>query len=633
MNRPAAVNLAMVDDRLRSIDAPGTRALLERWMLTFACTHTRFPVDEALLLGWQWAQRCGHETIATNGHEPWCARPMPATAAEWSADGCVVDPDTLPLVLEGEDGELVEYHVLYDTVTVEEERSVYVEHSPELEPLAPHPSGDVHREFDDVLTYRERLMLSHLWQIGAVVGWDDPGEETLTRVMVEEYRGLPGPDILVRRLLIRPGAEGVDVMTLVLRFLAETAWLMVLGRHLGEVVEKPLAEVSTPLELGLAVEVTRQRTGVGRQYANMDAYRFLEEETGLPAPEELRWWLVFEVAQLMEDLLLGHGPGEDWDEEDWEDEDWEDEADDPEEIHADTLRHLDRLMAEVPEEKEDLVTSWLRDFVCDNPRFSTEQAVALGWQLYERFGDMMAENPRLRGRTGDLELRTEEEWTVRGRRVRDDACPLYAPGSHGGVVAFLLSSDTEVVDTLGALISDETDSDFFHHRAPTEDTPELESLHGYVSDYELDLLRNVTRLGIRPEVVYGLEPDDLALWSDEEEGQEVCYMPLVVDEDRSVMRMAMDRVMNILMADLLGEFEEAEFSDGRFVVSSTLLEEELAVLIAARRLGLEEEPVLDEAWDFFFGDVPPDDVRWGLVYRAAANLDHLMRGYCWNSSD
>lgn len=621
MNRPAAVNLAMVDDRLRSIDAPGTRALLERWMLTFACTHTRFPIDEALLLGWQWGQRCGHETIATSGREPWCARPMPATAAEWSADGCVVDPDTLPLVLEGEDGELVEYHVLYDTVTVEEERSVYVDHFPELEPLDQHPKADGHREFEDVLTVRERLMLSHLWQIGAVVGWDAPEEETLTRVVAEEYRGLPGPDTLVRRLLIRPDTGGVDVMTLVLRFLAETAWLMVLGRHLGEVVEEPLAEVSTPLELGLAVEVTRRRTGVGRQYANMDAYRFLEEETGPPAPEELRWWLVYEVAQLMEDLLLGDGLGEDW------------EEDDPAEVHADALRHLDRLMAEVPEEREDLVTSWLRDFVCDNPRFATEQAVALGWQLYERFGDIMAENPRLRGRTGDLELRTEEEWTVRGRRVRDDACPLFAPGSHGGVVAFLLSSDTEVVDTLGDLTSDETDSDFFHHRAPTDDTPELESLHGYVSDYELDLLRNITRMGVRPEMVYGLEPDDLVPWSDEEEGNEVCYMPLVVDEDRSVMRIAMDRVVNMLMADLLGEFEDAEFSDGRFVVSSTLVEEELAVLIVAHRLGLDEEPILDEAWDFFFGDVSPADVRWGLVYLAAGNLDHLMRGYRWNSSD
>lgn len=621
MNRPAAVNLAMVDDRLRSIDAPGTRALLERWMLTFACTHTRFPIDEALLLGWQWGQRCGHETIATSGREPWCARPMPATAAEWSADGCVVDPDTLPLVLEGEDGELVEYHVLYDTVTVEEERSVYVDHFPELEPLDQHPKADGHREFEDVLTVRERLMLSHLWQIGAVVGWDAPEEETLTRVVAEEYRGLPGPDILVRRLLIRPDTGGVDVMTLVLRFLAETAWLMVLGRHLGEVVEEPLAEVSTPLELGLAVEVTRRRTGVGRQYANMDGYRFLEEETGPPAPEELRWWLVYEVAQLMEDLLLGDGLGEDW------------EEDDPAEVHADALRHLDRLMAEVPEEREDLVTSWLRDFVCDNPRFATEQAVALGWQLYERFGDIMAENPRLRGRTGDLELRTEEEWTVRGRRVRDDACPLFAPGSHGGVVAFLLSSDTEVVDTLGDLTSDETDSDFFHHRAPTDDTPELESLHGYVSDYELDLLRNITRMGVRPEMVYGLEPDDLVPWSDEEEGNEVCYMPLVVDEDRSVMRIAMDRVVNMLMADLLGEFEDAEFSDGRFVVSSTLVEEELAVLIVAHRLGLDEEPILDEAWDFFFGDVSPADVRWGLVYLAAGNLDHLMRGYRWNSSD
>ena len=131
----------------------------------------------------------------------------------------------------------------------------------------------------------------------------------------------------------------------------------------------------------------------------------------------------------------------------------------------------------------------------------------------------------------------------------------------------------------------------------------------------------------------GLEPDDLVPWSDEEEGNEVCYMPLVVDEDRSVMRIAMDRVVNMLMADLLGEFEDAEFSDGRFVVSSPLVEEELAVLIVAHRLGLYEERMLDEAWDFFFGDVSPADVRWGLVYLAAGNLDHLMRGYRWNSSD
>lgn len=620
-----------IDTRFSTIDAAPARATVERWLLTFIADHTRFTVLDAALLGWQWGMRLGVDTLSTAGQEDWVRHPMPATPAEWAADGALINPDTVPLVLHHTDG-THEYHVLYDTVAVDDDLHGSLDTSPQLEPLSPENQARTYRQFDQVLTVRERVMLGHLGRIGLEFGWRAAGEEATARVE-EGHREARS----YRRLLVPRGGGVLDVMTLVLRFLAESAWVLVLERRRGGAVEVPLAEVSTPLELGLAVEVTRRRLNVGEQHANGAAFRYLTLETTLPAPAEFRWGLVLEVAQLMEDLLLGHGPGAAEDVEGVEGvEGVEDpDDDDPEEIFGEPLRYLDWLMDGVPVGGEPLVATWLRGVVGDNPQFTTEQAVALAWQLWERCGDLTAGYSTVLGPAGDLEVRTEDEWATRGRHVASDARPLYAPGSHGEVVALLLAGDTEVVDDSAAVVADLMDGvgerDLRHHRAPTGDTPELESLRGYVSDYERDLLRNVTRIGLHVEMadwdVWG--PDDLGLYDDDG----VMYLPVTVPEDRSVMRMALDRVMNVLMADLLGEFEDAPIVDGLLEVSSTPFEEELAVLIAAQRLGLDESPVLSEARTFFLVGTAPAEVRWGLVYLAASNLDHLLRGYRWDSSD
>lgn len=662
MNHHLASNLAAIDDRLRSIDDSATRAVLERWLLTFACAHSRFRLDEALLLGWQWALRCGFDCIARSGEEPWCAHPMPATATEWSADGGLINPDSLPLVLPGEDGEVTEYHVLYDTVTVEEDHSGAFDSYPEVVPLPAHPLAHDYGEFDGLLVDDERTMLSHLWRLGLSVEWGT--RQTGSVTWVEDgvgdlnfppYPGMHGRQAF-KRLFIHIDTEGWDVMTLVLRHLAERAWMAVLERHLGHEVDVPITNVSIPLELGLAVEVTRQRVCAGESYANMDAYRYLGEDTTPPAPPELRWWLIYEVAQLMEDLLLGRGsylwsaPDDGDDEyeelEEVQDEDPDttdtadtDDTDDEEAavVFSEPLRHLDRLMWEVPVDEDHEVACWLRDFVRDNPRFTPSQAVALGWQLWERFGEMHISDPEFRGSTRELDLRSVDDWAGRGRAAAEGARPLYAPGPDEETLTFLLAEDTEIVDTVAdffaGLGEDEgNDNDYYHHRAPAEGTPELDSLHGHVTDYELALLRNVTRFHIHVEMagwdVY--DDDDLAPWGGDDNGT---YLPVIATQECTVMRMAMNRVVNVVMAHLLGDLGDTHIVNGRFEVDCSLLEEELAVLICAHRLGLEEAPDSDEASDFFLADIAPDDVRWGLVYLAAAHLETLLRGYRWNEVD
>lgn len=72
-------NLTTVTDGLRLIAHARTRSVAERWLLDFACSHTRFPLDEALLLGWQWLQRNGLETLLRHGEAPWMKDPTPGT--------------------------------------------------------------------------------------------------------------------------------------------------------------------------------------------------------------------------------------------------------------------------------------------------------------------------------------------------------------------------------------------------------------------------------------------------------------------------------------------------------------------------------------------------------------------------
>ncbi|MDO5512794.1 hypothetical protein [Corynebacterium sp.] len=616
-----------LDTRIRSIDHPRARAALERWLFAFVSENRRFSVPEALLLGWQWSTKWNIETIISDSTQDWLLHPEPATLAEWAAEGFVVNPDALPLLLPAADGGTVEYHTLYDTVSVEDDESE-VRPSARLEPLPAHPEAHDYAEFAGRVDARGRVMLGHLWQIGTVVEWGTEFEDCLHWVREGSVdRVLPArPDMRgddsFLRCIINTDTAGWDVMTLVLRFLAETAATMTLGRRARRRVRGYIGDHTSHLELGLAADLARRRLGVGEFYPNGDVHHFWEEADEAQ-PADVRWWLVYQAAQLIEDLLLGHGPGPDPDP----------EVGIAKDLLLSPLPYInDQLMSLWPNDSAAAAT-WVRDFVTANPRYPVPEAAQLAWQLRERLGDDL-DSADVAEWAGEVDIRTVEEWEACGFSPRAGAQPLYSLGSHGGVVRHHLRDDVEVEDWSTALLDDTLRwerNDPGHHRPPPEGTPALVSLVGHVDDYEHALLRNATEVCLHVEVVD--VDEDLDLWSGE--GDEEMFVPVIATPLRSVMRMAMDRLVNVIVATQSGTLLDSDPVDGRFPVPCSLLEEELAVYVAARRLGVDPGALSVEGEAIVSGGgVPPSDlVRWGLVLDAADALEDVLRGYRWRSSD
>lgn len=584
-------NLTTVTDGLRLIAHARTRSVAERWLLDFACSHTRFPLDEALLLGWQWLQRNGLETLLRHGEAPWMKDPTPGTLEEWAARGCVVDPDAIPLLLPGEDGQSREYHLLYDTVTVDEDTPCTIT-NPELEPALPETHD--HRHFRKVLSEREVTMLAHLRHWDVRLDWIECAEKRPSWIEVDLETYSPERD--GTRVLINSTLDDIDIMTLLLRHLVELASARVMflfltpGGELSDVVP------AIPLERGLAVEIVQRRLRVGNTWADTDTHRYVVEGPG-EEPTVIRWPLVYAMAQMMEDLLLGH-TGET---EEPAEVDLAEELEESEDVTEEDLwDRVDEFMWDTPVDQENAAACWLRDFVVRNPRFSVGEALTFGYQLWQRWGEDLAFDDGLRSRVLDIELRTEEEWESRGRGARAGARPLWTYGSEA---VFLSADDVEIMDLSRALEADSQEEPVVDHYVPVDDHPELQSLHGLVSDYELSLLGNVTRHGI---ILTPTESDVLSPWCDEDG---VKHVPVLVSREDSIMYVALTRLVRALTVDRL-----------------SVEEDELALLIAAYRLGLEEEPLTDEGADFFLADVAPEGIRWGPVYRAAADLEAILRG-------
>ena len=617
-----------LDRRLRSVDHPRARAALERWLFHFISQHRRFSVSDAAQLGWQFAARSGLDTVVTDGGKDWMLQPMPATIDEWSLDGRLVDPDALPLILTDAGGEETEYHSLYDTVSIDDERPDGFTHYPDSEPLPPHPEAHDYSEFSGRLEPRERVMLSHLWAIGTVVEWgtEHEGYMRWTRNgdgdrSSSSYPGVRS-DEACRRWVINTDSAERDVITLVLLFLAEDAIIMILEERQGRRYEEDDPEVTHPLEIGLAVDMVQRRLDIGTVWATNRVQEYLTGDTTLPAPEDVRWWLVYEVAQLMENVLLGHGPGEVL------------VAGVDQRLLTRTLPFINgQLLSRWPAESA-AAAAWLRTFITGNPRFSVPAAAALAWQLRERWGGEVTDVFEAEDWAPHIDLRTEDEWSVDGYIPRPGARPLVAPGSHGETVLHYLRDDVTVHHLPVALLDAASlweRNNHFHHRTPPEEAPDLESLEDVVTGYEHALLRNATGICLHVELV---EPgDDLDLWGSEDETE--TYVPVIATAERSVMRMAMDRIVNIILAERTGVLETEDPVDGRFPVPVSLLEEEMAVYVAAQRLGLDPGPLSAEGGMIVSGEgIPPSDlVRWGLVFDAASALEDVLRGHRWGSSD
>ncbi|MDO5670599.1 MAG: hypothetical protein Q4G50_11430 [Corynebacterium sp.] len=591
----------VMDTRIRTIDQPHARAAVERWLLRFIGHHSRFNVLDAAVLGWQWFLRVGLETLIESGDKDWVRFPMPGTASEWAADGGVVNPDTLPLVLDG-----VNYHVLYDTLTVDEADSGTTGWYPGLTPLALPPYTPDMAVFSRQLSYQERVMLGHLWRAGVEVTWAaEPSGEDARVITFDDGTW---------RILINPDLPGRDIMTIVLSHLSE--------HYCAEILEdQPQA---TAMEEGLAGELASLRLRTGKTYVNHQVGDYLSENIHQPAEERTRWWLVLSVAHLIETLLLGHSSAQ-------ESGATVEEHPSAANIYSAPLEGLEQLIAGLAVEQEGLVTGWINEFVSANPRFPVGQAVSLAWQLWERVGPSLADDEALRHALLDAEMFTTDDWAARGRGARASARPMMVPGPYRGTTVYYLAEDVEIVDLAVALDLDQLSAqkpDYAHrHLTPWEHASALQELKGLVSDYELDLLRNLAAFRVHLEIEdaeYVAGPEDLEPWEDE---GDTVHLPIMATEERGYVRMAMDRLANLLFGGGTDAFDDSELADGVFTVSATALEEELVVLIAADRLGLDEEPLSAEATDFRRHSINPPGVRWGRVYDTAGRLEEMMRGY------
>lgn len=552
---PTPADYEVIDTRLATIEHPRARAAFERFLLQFIGDHNRFTVLDAARLAWQWGMRVGVATVLEVGKQDWVRFPMPGTLTEWSVDGGMVDPDALPLVLDG-----VEYHVLYDTVTVNEDTTGTVTWYPEVQPLELPPDTPGYDDFAGHVADRERIMLGHLWHAGMNLEWSADTGDAYSKLEIEGS---------TRTLFINTDHGDWDVMSLVLRHLAQDLCQLTLGNTSATDVEK-----------GLAGELASMRLGVGTDWVNFAAWEYFKEHTELPAEAGTRWWLILTVAQEIEEILLGEfgartRPPEE-------------EPASPVDIRQTPLASLGPLLAGLEPEEAFEAAGWVDAFVRANPRFGVEQAVALAWQLWERVG--VADRAALRAELIDAELRTIDDWSARGRGSRAGARPLLVPGTHGGTVVYYLAEDVEIVDLSVALDTERFASEEIdharRHRPPREDTPELSVLDGLVSDYEHALLRNVA--------------------------DRINLLMLALLE-RGHVRAALSQLAHEIMAR-----EETHGSE---------LEEDLAWLIAAHRLGLPEEPGSLETAEFHHLGIYPPELRWGLVYRVARELEALLRGY------
>ena len=93
---------------------------------------------------------------------------------------------------------------------------------------------------------------------------------------------------------------------------------------------------------------------------------------------------------------------------------------------------------------------WMLDFVAENPRFPMGTALALGWQLYHRWGMSVAGDASRLNWIGTVDVRPVEEWALRGWVPRPGAELLVAPGTHGQAVYYLLRDDAIVADLVTA---------------------------------------------------------------------------------------------------------------------------------------------------------------------------------------
>lgn len=624
-----------IDAQLRSIRLPEDRGLAQRWFLHFLADNPRFTAIQAAEIASQVGSRWGTDLMQESFGEDWITRPLPATRAEWESDGYRVPREARPLLITGENGRQVELFLLFDVELVHEDLVGTVDHDIRREPAPPAEGASDLAEFALHMGKRERHAFSHLWKVGALLRWADvpvdapaPERGALGWIEVAQQQDTcrPEPGMRIEDacccLVIHPDAEGTEVVGQALSLIAQLLLALMQGRRAGErLCVNGEAHVSD-LEIGIVSWVVGRRLGFGSHHANVDAFRFIEHLSEVPAPDDVNWGYITETIGVMEELLCGEGhpdlhvpprprPA----------------IDDVPGLVSDPFEVVDRELAMRKADTDgEAAERWMLEFVAANPRFSVPTALALGWQLYRRWGSAIAGDDSRSEWAGTVDIRSVEEWSVRGRVPKPQAVLLVAPGTHGQDVYYLLRDDSLVANRLAALQSsvDEGCDHSLPVREAPHDAPALDEFDGLVTPREKEILRNLWRGEMIP-VIVDSEEDKTRLSAHRLAPPH--QLPVIVQEGVNPMHDIIEHLANWVLAWELGVLHTAPVVGLRFW-AATEWESALVSHLVTRRLDLGDEerfPLVEQALSR--EETVPGLIRWGLVYHAASRVENLLLGF------
>lgn len=621
-----------INAHLQLITLPEDRALVQRWFLRFLVANPRYSALQAAEIAVQVSSRWGLDVIRDSICEDWVTRPLPATRREWESDGYRVPRDARPLLVTGEDGRQHELFLLFDVDLVREDLVGAVDHDPVREIAEPAEGACDLGQFALHIDERERRAFSHLWKVGTVLEWADvPVDEDVhlgPLGWIEPVNRHPScrpqptlrPDTACYCLRIHPDAEGPEIVGLGLSLTARLLTACTQGRRAGEQLCGTGEAQVSDLEVGIVTWAVGKRLGFGEHHANVDTFRFIENPSGLPAPRDVDWGRIVETVSVMEDLLCGDldpmlsvadrerpatdaGPGL---------------AHNPFGVVGSELALFKA------DEHGETAERWVVDFVAENPRFPVGTALALGWQLYRRWGASVTGDVHRLDWVGAVDVRPVEDWALRGWVPRPGASLLVAPGTHGREVYYLLHDDAVVADRLTSLQSAaQVKPRPLPLRPGPPNAPALEDFAALVSPRELEMLRNLWRTEIIPVIVA-----DLDTGSETDLGRMTppYRLPVVVEEGVNPMPAVIALLSNWVLAWELGVIDSAPVIGWRYWAASEW-ESALVAHLATRRLGIDcgrcdrVEEALGRR------DTVPGLIRWDMVYHAAAKVEDLLRGF------
>lgn len=585
------------------------RVLVRRWLLEFLVSNPHFPVTATAQIGNQLISRWGTDMLRESHGETWSTNPLPATREEWEADGHRVPEGTRPIVLDTMDGCRLELFLLFDVELVDEERVGTIDHTAVADLVQPHELAPTLAEFVPHLGRRERSALSYLWRIGTVLEWAE-GSGHAASGWIEssgrEHSCWPVPELgrdeACHRIIISRDLEGPAVLHRVLILLARLLGALIQGHREGMSRGSGLVEQVPDTEVAVVSHLVGRRLGLA-----------VPQDTGqLAVPEEIDWSRALETTEVMEDLLQGLAnpvfpgavtPGH--------------TRAAPPVLVRDPYRAIGQeLTGNRSAAEQEQVERWLVDFVAGNGRFPLPTALALGWGLYLRWGSIVVGDPSRSSWVGTIELRSVEEWQVRGWVPRPRAQAMVVPSAQGWAVEYLLRDDVVVVDRLAALESaaEPEPENLALFRPGPAAAPALPQFAELIPRREVEMLRNLWRGRIIPCLpdAEGTGPD-----APELQGQAHHRLELTPAAGQSPTLAAIEELSRRLFAH-----------DPETGISDTAPEWEIALVthITARRLGVEYQ-TCDLVEQALSRGVGAPSLHWGAIFRTAATVESTLSGF------